>query len=128
MPINELAVPWERVPAEPVVQEETNDHAAEIRAELAAGLMQRQAQTSPKYLYDVLGSKLFEAICELPEYYPTRTEAAIVDDHLHEIARSVGRSSTLIDLGAGNCAKAARLFPELRPAQYVAIDISANFL
>ncbi|HEX7643335.1 MAG TPA: L-histidine N(alpha)-methyltransferase [Burkholderiaceae bacterium] len=128
MPINDLAVPWERVPVEPATQEEANDHAAEIRAELAAGLMLRQAQTSPKYLYDVLGSKLFEAICELPEYYPTRTEAAIVEANVGEIARSVGRGSALIDLGAGNCAKAARLFPELRPAQYVAIDISADFL
>jgi dimethylhistidine N-methyltransferase len=102
--------------------------AADIRAELSAGLLQQNAQTSPKYLYDALGSKLFEAICELPEYYPTRTEAAIFDVHLSDMARSVGRGSTLIDLGAGNCAKAARLFPALRPAQYVAIDISADFL
>ncbi len=128
MPIHDLAVPWEREQSVPSAQIETNDNTAEIRAELAAGLMQRQAQTSPKYLYDVLGSKLFEAICELPEYYPTRTEAAIVDAHLLDIARSVGRGATLIDLGAGNCAKAARLFPELRPAQYVAVDISADFL
>ena len=128
MPINDLAVPWERERVEPVAQEETNECAAEIRAELAAGLVQQRAQISPKYLYDVLGSRLFEAICELPEYYPTRTEASIVDAHLNDIARSVGRGATLIDLGAGNCAKAARLFPELRPAQYVAIDISADFL
>jgi dimethylhistidine N-methyltransferase len=101
---------------------------AAIRAELSEGLLQARAQTSPKYLYDVLGSKLFEAICELPEYYPTRTEAAIFSTHLTEIARSVGRGCTLIDLGAGNCEKAARLFPELRPAQYVAVDISAEFL
>jgi dimethylhistidine N-methyltransferase len=99
-----------------------------IRAELSAGLLQAQAQTSPKYLYDVLGSKLFEAICELPEYYPTRTEAAIFETHLDAIARSVGRGCTLIDLGAGNCEKAARLFPAIRPAQYVAVDISLDFL
>ncbi len=128
MPINDLVVPWERQRSERTVEEESNVLALEARAELAAGLMLRQARTSPKYLYDVLGSKLFEAICELPEYYPTRTEAAIVDAHLNEIARSVGRGATLIDLGAGNCAKAAHLFPELRPAQYVAIDISADFL
>jgi dimethylhistidine N-methyltransferase len=101
---------------------------AAIRAELSDGLLQEQAQTSPKYLYDVLGSKLFEAICELPEYYPTRTEAAIFESHAIEIARSVGRGCTLIDLGAGNCEKAARLFPALRPAQYVAVDISVDFL
>jgi dimethylhistidine N-methyltransferase len=99
-----------------------------IREELIAGLRAPFAFTSPKYLYDALGSKLFEAICELPEYYPTRTEAAIFDAHAAEIAQSAGSGSTLIDLGAGNCAKAARLFPALRPRQYVPVDISVNFL
>ena len=99
-----------------------------IRDELLAGLRAPAATTSPKYLYDALGSKLFEAICELPEYYPTRTEAAIFERHGAEIAGSVGAGGTLIDLGAGNCAKAARLFPLLAPAQYVPIDISADFL
>lgn len=103
-----------------------NDDA--IRAELNAGLLAPHAFTSPKYLYDALGSKLFEAICELPEYYPTRTEAAIFDAHLPDIAESVGCGTTLIDLGAGNCAKAARLFPEFLPAQYVPVDISVDFL
>ena len=99
-----------------------------IREELIAGLCAPAAFTSPKYLYDALGSKLFEAICELPEYYPTRTEAAIFERHGADIAESVGAGATLIDLGAGNCAKAARLFPLLAPAQYVPIDISASFL
>ena len=87
-----------------------------------------QAYTSPKYLYDALGSKLFSAICALPEYYPTRTEAAIFARHGNEIARSAGRGSTLIDLGAGNCEKAASLFGVLRPVQYVPVDISIDFL
>jgi dimethylhistidine N-methyltransferase len=99
-----------------------------IRNELVAGLMLPQAVTSPKYLYDALGSKLFEAICELPEYYPTRTEAEIFRTHGAEIASVAGLGSTLIDLGAGNCAKAASLFSLLRPQQYVPIDISAEFL
>jgi dimethylhistidine N-methyltransferase len=103
-------------------------NAEAIRAELSEGLLARNAYTSPKYLYDALGSKLFEAICELPEYYPTRTEAAIFDEHRAAIARSVGRGSTLIDLGAGNSAKAARLFSSLQPAQYVPVDISVDFL
>ncbi|WEF35277.1 L-histidine N(alpha)-methyltransferase [Pseudoduganella chitinolytica] len=97
-------------------------------AEIARGLLARQAATSPKYLYDSLGSRLFEAICELPEYYPTRTEAAIFARHGEDIARRVGTGATLIDLGAGNCAKAASLFPLLRPKQYVPIDISRDFL
>ena len=96
--------------------------------EISSGLLARAAWTSPKYLYDALGSKLFEAICALPEYYPTRTEAAIFARHGAEIAHAVGPGSTLIDLGAGNCAKAASLFPLLHPAQYVAVYIFYVFL
>ncbi|MFC3108051.1 L-histidine N(alpha)-methyltransferase [Undibacterium arcticum] len=121
-PIAKLAA----APAEFIQHQRAN--GAAIRAELSAGLMAPQAHTSAKYLYDALGSKLFEAICELPEYYPTRTEAAIFDAHLPDIAQSIGVGATLIDLGAGNCAKAARLFSTLHPVQYVPIDISADFL
>ena len=102
--------------------------AAALRAELAAGLLAQPASTSPKFLYDALGSRLFEAITELPEYYPTRTEALIFDRHAADMARAVGSAATLIDLGAGNCAKAARLFDALQPARYVAVDISVDFL
>jgi dimethylhistidine N-methyltransferase len=101
---------------------------AHVADELHAGLQAPEAWISPKFLYDALGSKLFEAICELPEYYPTRTEAAIFARHGAEIARVAGAGATLIDLGAGNCAKAASLFPLLQPAQYVAVDISTEFL
>jgi dimethylhistidine N-methyltransferase len=99
-----------------------------IRAEILDGLRAPRAHVAPKYFYDTLGSRLFEAICELPEYYPTRTEAAILDSYLMQIARSVGAGSTMIDLGAGNCVKAARLFPALQPAHYVPVDISVEFL
>jgi len=103
-----------------------NDNA--IRMELSEGLLAEKPYASSKYLYNALGSKLFEAICALPEYYPTRTEAAIFDDHATGIARSIGRGVTLIDLGAGNCEKAARLFSALQPVQYVPVDISVDFL
>ncbi|WP_343653577.1 L-histidine N(alpha)-methyltransferase [Herbaspirillum sp.] len=96
--------------------------------ELIAGLSAGQARISPKYFYDALGSKLFEAICDLPEYYPTRTEAEIFGAHQEAIAAAVGTGCTLIDLGAGNCAKAASLFGALQPRQYVPVDISAEFL
>lgn len=99
-----------------------------VEAELSTGLAALQASVSPKYLYDALGSRLFTAICELEEYYPTRTEAAIFDAHLQDIAACSGRGMTLIDLGAGDCRKAERLFPFLQPRQYVAVDISADFL
>jgi L-histidine N-alpha-methyltransferase len=102
--------------------------AAGEQAAARAALAAAPASVAPKFFYDRLGSHLFEAITELPEYYPTRTEAAIFAGHGAEMAQAVGVGMTLIDLGAGNCAKAASLFPLLEPARYVAIDISVEFL
>lgn len=102
--------------------------APQARAELAAGLLAARASIPPKYFYDALGSRLFAAITALDEYTPTRCEAEIFARHLAEIAAAVGPAPTLIDLGAGDCAKAARLFDALRPCQYVAVDISVDFL
>lgn len=100
-----------------------------VRLELVRGLSAPGgAQIAPKFLYDALGSRLFEAITELPEYYPTRTEAAIFAAHGKAIAAHMPREATLVDLGAGNCAKAAGLIPQLAPARYVAVDISVDFL
>ncbi len=114
--------------AEPrFIQTHVADGAA-AHAELIAGLLQKHAQASPKYFYDSLGSRLFEAITELPEYYPTRTEASIFDNRSAAMAQAVGAGTTLIDLGAGNCAKAVKLFPALQPSRYVAVDISVSFL
>lgn len=101
-------------------------------AVVTRGLLAQAAAVSPKYFYDALGSKLFEAITCLQEYYPTRTEAGILDAATGDIrdalaAHGIGRPC-LIDLGAGNCAKAARLIPHLQPRQYVPVDISADFL
>ena len=101
---------------------------ADPRLELTEALLEPSAFIPPKYFYDSLGSRLFEAICELPEYPLTRTERAIVDAHVHEIAARIGPGSVLIDLGAGNCEKAERLFGWLAPTQYVAIDIAGEFL
>ncbi len=82
----------------------------------------------PKYFYDAVGSRLFELITLMPEYYPTRTEQGLMAIHRDEIARALGDVDTLIDLGAGNCHKARALFASVRPRQYVAVDISAQFL
>ena len=101
---------------------------ADAIAELQRSLSQPRASVAPKYFYDKLGSALFTAICELPEYYPTRTEAAIIQTYLDQIAALVPTNATLIDLGAGDCVKAARLFNALLPNQYVAIDISSDFV
>ena len=70
--------------------------------DITHSLTQRSACISPKYFYDQRGSELFEAITHLPEYYPTRTETALMHAHVKDIARAVGTGRTLIELGAGN--------------------------
>ncbi len=107
--------------------------ASTTRAELESGLLRQPAEVSPKYLYDALGSALFVAITELPEYYPTRTEAALMAEHGASIAAAVRAclpddGFALVDLGAGDGAKAARLFTALQPSRYVAVDIAEDFL
>lgn len=97
-------------------------------AEIIQGLEANPPEVSPRYLYDALGSQLFKAITELPEYYPTRTEHAIFKEHGAALAASIGVGHTLVDLGAGDCAKAAQLIPQLKPSHYVAIDIAADYL
>jgi len=104
------------------------ENTQNVRDELIAGLTAEHPFVSPKFLYNPLGSRLFEAICELPEYYPTRTEAEIFATYADDIAEAVGTGTTLIDLGAGSCRKAAGLFPVLKPAQYVPVDISVSYL
>ena len=103
-----------------------------LALEAAAGLLRQPAQASPKFFYDALGSRLFDAITALDEYYPTRTEAAIFDSQRGAIAAAVrtltGAAPVMIDLGAGNCAKAASLFATLQPRRYLAVDISEAFL
>jgi dimethylhistidine N-methyltransferase len=105
---------------------------AEPAVEIAAGLLAGTARVSPKFFYDPLGSALFTAITELPEYYPTRTEAAVFAAHADAMAAALHArlppGLTLVDLGAGDGAKAARLFPLLQPARYVAVDISDTYL
>jgi L-histidine N-alpha-methyltransferase len=102
-------------------------------AEAASGLAAVPAAVAPKFLYDALGSRLFDAITELPEYYPTRTEGAIFAVHGAAIADAVlaatGAAPVLIDLGAGNCAKAERwLFAALAPRRYLAVDFAGATL
>ncbi|MFY9343489.1 MAG: L-histidine N(alpha)-methyltransferase [Planctomycetota bacterium] len=114
----------DRAPAEPPATP-----PAEEVAGLRAGIAAEHAAIPPKYFYDELGSRLFAAITALPEYYPTRTEAALLRQHLPAItAAAPVTGGTLIDLGAGNCEKAAVLFPFVQPRDYIAVDISAEFL
>ena len=104
----------------------------DANAELIAGLLATPACVSPKYFYDALGSKLFEAITGLDEYYPTRTEGLIFEAANSQITAALLAAGIqqpcLIDLGAGNCAKALALMPHIQPRQYVQVDISVDFL
>jgi L-histidine Nalpha-methyltransferase len=100
-------------------------------AEVAAGLAAPQKELSPKYFYDQRGSELFEAITRLPEYYPTRTERALLEGWMPELMAQLG-TRTLIELGAGNAEKSRIILDAMRATGlaelYVPIDVSATFL
>jgi dimethylhistidine N-methyltransferase len=103
------------------------DRAAERRA-LVEGLRADAASIAPRYFYDPLGNALFGAICALPEYYLTRVEQAIFTRYRSDIAAAIGRGNQLVDLGAGDGAKAEAWMPFLAPSRYVAVDIAAEAL
>jgi len=92
-------------------------------------LAQAPYALSPKYLYDHRGSELFDRICELEAYYPTRTELAILEHNGGEIASAVGPRALVVELGSGSSNKTRALLDRLRdPAAYVPIDISESHL
>ncbi|WP_445263590.1 L-histidine N(alpha)-methyltransferase [Ramlibacter sp. PS4R-6] len=99
--------------------------AAEMRACLAA----RPRRISPKWFYDSRGSQLFDAICELPEYYPTRTEFGILTRHAGEMAALMGPRAEVVEFGAGSLRKVRLLLDAMEaPARYLPIDISGDHL
>jgi dimethylhistidine N-methyltransferase len=97
--------------------------------ELIEGLKQPEMMISPKYFYDERGSKLFEQITRLPEYYPTETELGIMRDNIREIASLVGKQASLIEFGSGSSLKTRILLEHLDElAAYVPVDISEDHL
>lgn len=98
-------------------------------AEVLIGLTAPEKHLSPKYFYDRRGSLLFDQICTLEEYYPTRTERALMREHADDIADLAGRHTTVIEFGAGSSDKIRLLLDHLHePSAYVPIDISADYL
>jgi dimethylhistidine N-methyltransferase len=95
-----------------------------FRDDVLAGLSAPHKHLPPKYFYDWRGSKLFEAICELPEYYPTRTEMAIMQGCLGDLVRLLGAETQLVEFGSGASVKTRLLIARARPSLYVPIDIS----
>ncbi|HYC02434.1 MAG TPA: L-histidine N(alpha)-methyltransferase [Azospirillaceae bacterium] len=105
----------------PVVQD--------FRASVLEGLSSHPKRLEAKFFYDAEGSRLFDLICELPEYYPTRTEIGIMERHGAEMAALIGRRCQLVELGSGSSVKVRPLLERLEdPAGYVAVDISRDHL
>ena len=102
--------------------------ADDLAADVLAGFSRAQKSIPPKYFYDVEGSRLFDAITALPEYYPTRTEAAMLHEYADEIAKKAGTGRLLVEPGSGSCTKARILFEGLQPCAYVPMDISREHL
>ena len=99
-----------------------------MAADVRAGLTKPFKELSPRYFYDERGSELFEAITELPEYYPTRAERAILERHAAGICASAGSPTTLIELGSGSASKTRVLLDAMDEAgcleAYAPVDIS----
>ncbi|MBX9860918.1 MAG: L-histidine N(alpha)-methyltransferase [Sphingomonas sp.] len=99
-----------------------------FRADVLAGFASRPRAIPARWFYDRRGSELFEAITDLPEYYPTRTEAGILESAGPAIAQAVGPGRAVVEFGSGSSAKTPLLLRAIAPAAYVPIDISGDFL
>ena len=95
-----------------------------LKQDVIAGLSLPQKALPPKYFYDEAGSRLFERICRLPEYYLTRAELSLTREHIASIARFAGRGCQLVEYGSGESLKTRLLIRALRPSAYVPVDIS----
>lgn len=108
----------------------TLTHAVDpaFRRDIIEGLSRSPKATPPIWFYDRHGSELFEAITDLPEYYPTRTETALLEDHGADFAQAVGDRRAVVEFGAGSSRKTPHLLRAIAPGAYVPIDISGDFL
>ncbi len=99
-----------------------------FRADVLAGLAAPIPAVPARWLYDRRGSELFEEITRLPEYYPTRTETALLERYSGEIAAMLGTGEAVVEFGSGSSAKTPILLRAVKPCAYVPIDISGDFL
>ena len=100
----------------------------DFKADILAGLKAEQKHIAPKYFYDTQGSMLFDRICQLPEYYLTRTEIGLLKQYGAQIADSIGPDTMLFELGSGSSSKIRLLLEAIRPKCYVPMDISRDHL
>lgn len=104
-------------------------HHENITEEIVSGLTENPKRLPTKLFYDEKGSQLFDQICELKEYYPTRTELKILEDNIDEIVDSIGEESLLLELGSGSSLKTRLLLDNLpKFSSYVPVDISSDHL
>ncbi|WP_374526462.1 L-histidine N(alpha)-methyltransferase [Sphingopyxis sp.] len=99
-----------------------------FRADVHAGLSQRQKAIPARWFYDATGSALFEDITALPEYYPTRSETGLLKRHAGDMAAAIGPGRAVVELGSGSSTKTPLLLAAIDPAAYVPVDISGDFL
>jgi L-histidine N-alpha-methyltransferase len=108
-----------------------DERVATMVSDVREGLARRQKELPPKYFYDERGSDLFERITRLPEYYLTRAERALLEQHARMLVDAF-RPRTLVELGAGSAAKTRILLDAMRDAgcleEYVPVDVSDEFL
>jgi L-histidine Nalpha-methyltransferase len=100
----------------------------QFRADVLAGLVGPRRAIPARWFYDERGSELFDQITRLPEYYPTRTETALLEQCRTDIAARVGLGSAVIEFGAGSATKTPLLLEAVAPSAYVPIDISGDYL
>jgi dimethylhistidine N-methyltransferase len=112
-----------------LARQSSEDGSSAFARDVIEGLTARPKRLSPKYFYDETGSRLFEEITALPEYYPTRCELAILSAHAADMARLLPPKTVLIEFGSGSSTK-ARLMLAAAPAiaAYVPVDIAAEWL
>ena len=99
-----------------------------FRADVLRGLAEQQKAIPARWFYDRAGSELFEDITRLPEYYPTRTETALLETHARDMARLIGPNRAVVEFGSGSSVKTPLILRELAAAAYVPLDISGDFL
>src|SRR5687767_2708796 len=103
--------------------------AHDFRTDVMTGLGASPKSLPCKYFYDAAGAELFDRICELREYYPTRTEIGILQHHAREMAWLIGPRARLVELGSGNSEKTRILLDQLPDLDaYVPVDISPEYL
>ncbi len=113
----------------PAARRDIQQADAPLLAEILAGLTAQPKRLHPKFLYDAQGSKLFDRICELPEYYLTRTETRILRERVPAFLRSLGAKPAIVELGSGSSLKTRILLDALQgDATYVPVEISRSHL